>query len=127
MEIQMLNKAFPFNVVERYWISMPENNNTACGWPNYPAASNCQFLQELIARVQNTFHVPVSILSNGDSWYKIFKDYQGCPEVSSSLLWWVPNTSNQQPNFDDFMKFGGWYTPYAKLYTSRNICGVAIL
>jgi hypothetical protein len=127
MEVQMLQKAFPYKVVDRYWLSPSESNNTACGWVNYPGASNCQFLQDLISRIQGTLDTPVGIIGNSDSWYKLFKDYQGCPQVSNSLLWWSPSNSSSEPNFNDYMKFGGWTVPYAKLYTSRKICDTAVM
>lgn len=74
MEIQILNNAFPYKVFDRYWIYLPDST-TACGWNNYPAASNCQFLQELIIKFQNSFNTPVSMVANRQAWFEIFKDY----------------------------------------------------
>lgn len=123
MEIQILNTAFPYKVFDRYWIYLPDVTS-ACGWGNYPAASNCQFLQELIMKFQNTYNTPVSMVTDRQLWYKAFKDYYGCPEVSSSSLWWFSDQASPNPNFDDYVQIGGWIRPYAKIFAEQTICGV---
>ena len=90
----------------------------SCGWNNYSGPLNCQYLKDLIYNLQVSFSVPVSIVTMRDVWFKAFKDYQGCPEISEQLLWWVPDSFlDQKANFDDFIPFGGWKIPFAKLYT----------
>lgn len=43
-EVQILATAFPYKVIDRYWIETPDMGS-ACGWNNYPPISNCQYLQ----------------------------------------------------------------------------------
>jgi hypothetical protein len=71
--------------------------------------------------------VPVSVVTDRLTWYKAFKDYQGCPDVSDSLLWWIPDTFlDEKANFDDYAPIGGWKLPFAKLYTQKVTCGGAV-
>ena len=126
MEIQILSRAFPFRSIDRYWLSLTDST-TSCGWNNYPAATNCQYLKDLLTKIQNNFGIPASIIASRDSWYKVFKDYYGCPDVSNWQFWWIPTTSNQQPNFNDYVQVGGWHLPYAKMLSSKSICGMSLV
>ena len=76
--VQIIAQAFPERLINRFWISIPEVNS-ACGWSNYPAATNCQYLQEFIMRMKQNFWTEVSILASKALWVDIFKDQLGCP------------------------------------------------
>lgn len=76
--VQIIAQAFPERLIDRFWISIPEVTS-ACGWSNYPAATNCQYLQEFIMRMKQNFWTEVSILASKALWVDIFKDQLGCP------------------------------------------------
>ena len=49
--VQIIAQAFPERLIDRFWIEMPIYLGT-CGWGVYPAASNCQYMQEFIMRMK---------------------------------------------------------------------------
>lgn len=53
-------------------------------------------------------------------WMKAFKLQTACPEVSSSLLWWIPEGSS-------YTQIGGWKTPYMQFLSQTNLCGETII
>ena len=122
-EIQMISKAFPQKPFERIWLSLSAGGAT-CSWAQASPASNCLYLKDLIYNMQVSFGVPVSIIAMRKEWYNTFKDYKACPEVSDQLLWWIPDTFiDQKPDFEDYIPFGGWKIPFAKLFTVKQLCG----
>lgn len=125
-EIQILLRAFPYRTLDTYWISLTDSTSL-CGWNNYPASSNCAYLKDLLTKIQNQLNIQVGVISSRDSWYKMFKDYQGCPDVNNFKLWWVPTTANQEQNFNDYTQIGGWYLPYAKQLGSRTACNMSLI
>jgi hypothetical protein len=112
-------------LIDRFWIEIPDGTS-ACGWGNYPAATNCQYLQELIMRMKQNFFVDVSIFTSRVLWIDIFKDQLGCPQVSNSLLWWTPDTLPSPADLSNYTKIGGWDRPYAKLYGVTGLCSTFI-
>ncbi len=127
MEIDILSRAFPIKVIDRYWLSFT-GGSTTCGWQNYSPALNCQHLRDLIGKIESTLDVPVSITVDRSFWTQMFKDQQGCPEVSNSLLWWNPDKRNNQTNFDGYVQIGGWNRPYLKfMSTNRLMCGMILV
>lgn len=76
--VQIIAQAFPERLIDRFWIELPEST-ASCGWNNYPAATNCLYLQEYIMRMKQNFWTEVAIFTNKGSWVNIFKDQMGCP------------------------------------------------
>lgn len=72
--IQNLNKAFPFKVINKYWLYLPVSGGD-CAWDIYPPFGNCYYLQDFIIKIQNRLGSAVGIVTDRDTWYKIFKDY----------------------------------------------------
>lgn len=72
--LQNLNKAFPFKVMDKYWLELRVGAGD-CGWDIYPPFGNCYFLQDLIVKIQNQLGSAVGIVTDRETWYKIFKDY----------------------------------------------------
>lgn len=125
-EIQFINKVFPAYTFERIWINLTPSGAT-CGWNQSTPASNCQYLKDLIYNMPIGLGAPVSISAMRKDWFLAFKDYKACPEVSEQLLWWTPdNIFDEKPNFDDYIPFGGWKVPFAKIYTGTTVCGGSI-
>jgi hypothetical protein len=76
-----------------------------------------------VTNIQKKLGAAVGIVTDRESWYKIFRAYDGCPDVSGyAELWWIPSSSSPNPNFNDYVKIGGWYKPFAKTFNSKTIC-----
>ena len=59
----------------------------------------------------------------------MFGSQTACPEIGSSLLWWIPVTQEeaQGVNFDTYHQIGGWKTPYAKVLAEVTSCGQPVV
>lgn len=65
--VQIIAQAFPERLVDRFWVEMPSSLGR-CGWSNYPAASNCQYLQEFIMRMKQNFWTEIGIYTTRKMW-----------------------------------------------------------
>lgn len=109
-------------MIKEYWLDLPVGGGY-CAWDSYPPLTNCNFLQNLVTSIQKKLGAAVGIVTDRESWYKIFRAYDGCPDVSAyAELWWIPSSSSPNPNFNDYVKIGGWYKPFAKTFNSKTIC-----
>ena len=77
--------------------------------------------------MQIGFGAPVSIIAGRRDWFLAFKDYKACPDVNEQLLWWMTDTVTEQtPDFEDYIPFGGWKIPFAKNYNGVAACGISV-
>lgn len=113
----------------RIWFDIETNTSPGCGWSTSNQANNCQFFTSLVQAAATNFpNVAFGVYSSMHMWTTIISsDPNGCAVASQLPLWYPHYQSPPQPNFQDFVSFGGWTTPTAKQYGNTNSeCSVGV-
>lgn len=90
-----------------YWIEVEQG----AGWSTTKNSSNSQFLTQLVEAAQQ-LGLTVGILTSSLVWGSIINNAQ----FAQWPLWYA--VGDNQPNFEDFISFGGWTQPVMKQYAS---------
>ena len=61
-ELQVLNKAFPTKIFDRYWVTLLPGISI-CGWSAFSPSSNCEYLKNLVDILQVGLNATISIAS----------------------------------------------------------------
>lgn len=79
---------------------------------------NIETLRDLIAGFQRGGH-KVGIIGTAKVWHEAFGSFTLRGDIPL-----IYESMNGKPDFKDFRRFGGWRSPYAKHYISKNLCNV---
>jgi len=115
------------------------NNNCAASWgntlwlyiegPQYWSTSvstNQVFFQGLLDQC-DALGVVCGVYSSQSQWNPIFGSSYTYAAGLGKSLWYAHYESPAQPNFNDFVAFGGWVKPYAKQYQgTTSFCGASV-
>lgn len=102
------------------WIDVETNPSPGCGWGS-DHTGNCNFLNEIIAKVKSHGKTP-GIYSSKVMWTNIFGSATACTGAGSQKLWYAHYDNN--PSFGDFSSFGGWSKPSMKQFQGDvTLCG----
>jgi len=83
--------------------------------------TNRQFFESMVSGCTST-GIKCGVYTANTQWNPIMGTYNG----GSSMRLWYPRYQNPpQPNFNEYVAFGGWNTPFAKQYVGdTTLCGV---
>jgi hypothetical protein len=106
------------------WIDVETNPSTGCSWSGHDAASNCQFLTDIINGIKAKGKNP-AIYASRYMWQTIFGSFTACPSVASQQLWYAHYDGSA--SFSDFASFGGWSKPNIKQFQGdTTLCGAGV-
>lgn len=106
------------------WIDVETNPSSGCSWSGHDAASNCQFVTDIVNRIKSKGKTP-GIYATAYMWQTIFGGRNACPGVASQQLWYAHYDGS--PSFSDFGSFGGWSKPAIKQYQGdTTLCGAGV-
>ena len=111
----------------RIWFDIETNTSPGCGWST-DLNKNCQFFTSLVQATSNFPNTLFGVYSSMHMWTTLISaDPSGCAVANKLPLWYPHYQSPPQPNFQDFVTFGGWTTPTAKQYGNTNSeCSVGV-
>ncbi|KAL7070585.1 hypothetical protein ACQ4LE_010243 [Meloidogyne hapla] len=109
--------------VGRVWLSIfgLGVRDNVIGWDEYNIAKNIEFIEEMINTLKECKQ-DYGIYTAKADWLGITGNTQKFKEVP--LLYTTKDASLN--NFDDFVEFGGWTKPSAKLYVFKESCGITV-
>lgn len=120
---EMMN-AIPGSLYGMIWIDVETNPSPGCSWSGHDAASNCNFVMEIVGRIKSHGKVP-AIYGSAYMWQTIFGSRGGCTQAASQQLWYAHYDGS--PSFSDFSSFGGWSKPAIKQYVGdTTLCGAGV-
>ena len=106
------------------WLDIETNPSTGCSWSSFSAASNCQYVNELVTAIKGHGKVP-GIYSSYYMWEGIMGAPGNCGGHNGLPLWYAHY--DNVANFNDFTPFGGWTKPNIKQYLGTNtLCGAGV-
>ena len=106
------------------WLDIETNPSSGCSWGSFSAASNCQYVSDLVAAVKSHGKAP-GIYSSYYMWEAIMGGAGNCPGHSNVALWYAHY--DNLASFSDFKSFGGWSKPNMKQYAGdTTLCGAGI-
>ncbi len=106
------------------WIDVETNPSSGCSWSGHDAASNCQFVTELVNEVKAKGK-NVGIYGSKYMWQSIFGSISGCKSLASHPLWYAHY--DDKASFSDYSEFGGWTKPHMKQYLGDvTVCGAGV-
>lgn len=106
------------------WIDVEVNPSSGCGWDQYSADSNCDYLMQLIGAVQNSGR-QVGVYTSIYEWSTVMGSQGACTQAGSVPLWYAHYDS--WASFGDYSQIGGWASPNMKQYIGdTTICGVGV-
>lgn len=106
------------------WIDVETNPSSGCSWSGHSAASNCDFVTEIVKAIQSHGKI-AGIYASLSMWNSIMGSQHACSGLSSHPLWYAHYDKN--PSFSDFTSFGGWTKPYMKQYVGdTTLCGAGV-
>ena len=112
------------NLYGMVWIDVETNPSSGCSWSGHDAASNCQFVTDIINRIKAKGKKP-GIYATAYMWQSIFGSRTACPSVASQQLWYAHYDGS--PSFSDFGSFGGWSKPNIKQFQGdTTLCGAGV-
>lgn len=107
------------------WIDVETNPSSACTWSGHDAASNCQFLTDIVNRVKSRGK-SVGIYSSANMWQTIFGSKTACSTIGAGYNLWYAHYDNVA-SFSDFSAFGGWTKPSMKQFAGdTTVCGLDV-
>lgn len=112
----------------RIWLDIELNPWPGCGFDNFTAESNCQFVADLVDELRAQKQ-DLGIYSTHWEWVQIFGNDTYCSNFTDVPLWYAHFDGVK--SFSDYGKatFGGWKTPIIKQYidlTRNTVCGLTI-
>ena len=123
-QVDEMMAAIPGNLYGMVWIDIESNPSSGCSWSGHDAASNCQFVTDIIARIKAKGKTP-GIYANAYQWQNIFGSRSACTSVGGTQLWYAHYDNN--PSFSDWASFAGWSKPNIKQYQGDvTLCGAGV-
>lgn len=111
----------PSNYYSNVWVYVTKNTMPGCDWSAYSEASNCAYLNSIMAAIQNRSKTP-GVYSSVNDWTYALKNVNGCPAIAKFPLWYEYDDDTQ--SFNNFRSFGGWSQPSMKRYSvNYSWCG----
>jgi GH25 family lysozyme M1 (1,4-beta-N-acetylmuramidase) len=106
------------------WIDVETNPSSGCSWSGHDAASNCQFVTDLVNEIKAKGK-SAGIYASKYMWQSIFGSATACHAVASQPLWYAHYDGSA--SFSDFSAFGGWTKPHMKQYQGdTTLCGAGV-
>ena len=106
------------------WLDIETNPSSGCSWSSFSAASNCQFVNDLVSAVKAHGKTP-GIYSNYYMWESIMGGAGNCGGHQGIPLWYAHY--DNVASFSDFRSFGGWTKPNMKQYVGdTTLCGAGV-
>jgi len=106
------------------WVDVETNPSSGCSWSGHDAASNCQFLTEIVNRIKS-HEKTAGIYASYYMWQSIFGSHTACSSLSSHPLWYAHYDGKE--TFSDFQSFGGWTKPHMKQFQGTStVCGAGV-
>jgi GH25 family lysozyme M1 (1,4-beta-N-acetylmuramidase) len=113
------------SLYDTIWLDIETNTSPGCSWSGHDAASNCQFVMDLIGDL-HAKSKKVGIYASRYMWGSIFGSYTACAQAATNIPLWYAHYDNT-PSFADFQAFGGWKTPSIKQYLGTStICNASV-
>lgn len=123
-QVDEMMSNIPGNLYGMVWIDVETNPSTGCSWADHDAASNCDFLIQIINRVRANGK-NLGIYASAYMWTTILGGRYACPGAASVQLWYAHYDGN--PSFSDFSSFGGWSAPNIKQWEgTSSLCGASV-
>lgn len=123
-QVDEMFAGIPSNLFGMVWIDVETNESPGCSWSGHDAASNCQFLTDVVNRIKS-HGKNLGIYATAYMWQTIFGSRNACPSVASQQLWYAHYDGSA--SFSDFSPFGGWSKPTIKQFQGTNsLCGASI-
>jgi GH25 family lysozyme M1 (1,4-beta-N-acetylmuramidase) len=104
------------------WIDVEDNPSTGCSWKGHTAASNCDFLMELIDGLKSKGK-HVGVYTSQGEWSSVMGSQSACTKAAGEPLWYAHYDNSK--SFGDYHKIGGWSKPTMKQFSGTGkVCGV---
>jgi GH25 family lysozyme M1 (1,4-beta-N-acetylmuramidase) len=108
------------------WLDVEINPSSGCSWAGNSAASNCQYLGELVQALKNRGK-RVGIYSSRYMWETVMGSSGACQNHTDLPVWYAHYDG--VASFSDWssVSFGGWSKPSIKQYLGDKVlCGTGI-
>ena len=108
------------------WLDVETNPSTGCSWSSFSAASNCQYVGELVNAIKSHGKVP-GIYASRYMWTEIMGAASACTSYTSVSMWYAHYDNKE--TMDDYpaLAFGGWTKPNVKQYKgTTTLCNAGV-
>ncbi len=122
-QVDQMIEGIPSNLYGMVWIDVETNPSSGCGWGS-DHAGNCNYLNELIARIKSHGKAP-GIYASRYMWQSIMGSFTACTAPGAHPLWYAHYDNSA--SFSDFQAFGGWTKPHMKQYQGdTTLCSAGV-
>jgi hypothetical protein len=102
------------------WIDVETNPSSTCTWAKFSAASNCDYLGQLVNALKAKGK-KVGIYASAYMWETIMGSRESCKSFTGLPVWYAHYDNS--PSFSDWstVSFGGWGKPAIKQYAGDKV------